>query len=81
MQMMRMAKDVEEEMREDDDDGDRVLGKKKMGHSEGSGLGSNGSKFRTGFNPIQKETNRSGNLSWANSSKKVGSSGSNTSPT
>lgn len=78
MQMMRMAKDVEEELKEEDDDGDRAYGKKLLGRSEPSGLGS---KFRSGFNPAQKEMSRSTNSGWANPSRKTGSVGSNSKST
>ena len=74
MQMMHIAKDVEEELREDDDDAGKY-GSKKGGQDR---LGRNdwaGSVFwsRSGSNP--KETHRS---RWANPTQKTGSSGSNT---
>lgn len=37
MQVMRMAKDVEEELKEEDDEGDRYYGKNRMGRSEPNG--------------------------------------------
>ncbi|CAJ2641852.1 unnamed protein product [Trifolium pratense] len=70
MQLMRMAKDVEEELKDEDDDGDRIWGKKSLGRSEGVGLGS---KSRNSFNPAQKEVTRSSYSGWNNSSKKTGS--------
>ncbi|PNX83132.1 retrotransposon-related protein, partial [Trifolium pratense] len=70
MQMMRMAKDVEEEFRDEDDEGDGGLGKKLVGRSENSGFGS---KSRSGFNPAQKEMTRSSYSGWNNSIKKTGS--------
>ncbi|MCI17325.1 pentatricopeptide repeat-containing protein, partial [Trifolium medium] len=75
MQMMRMAKDVEEELREDDDDGERSYTKKLVGRTDSSGLGS---KFRTGFNPSQREITRSTNSGWNNPARKSGSTGSST---
>jgi hypothetical protein len=77
--MMRMAKDVEEELKEDDDDVDRTNGKKILGrNSESSGFWS---KFRSGFNPTQKETTRSMNSGWSNPARKTGSVGSNSNST
>ncbi|PNY02722.1 retrotransposon-related protein [Trifolium pratense] len=70
MQMMRMAKDVEEEFRDEDDEGDGGLGKKPLGRNEISGFGS---KSRSGFNPAQKEMTRSSYSGWNNSIKKTGS--------
>jgi hypothetical protein len=64
MQMMRMAKDVEDELRDEDDDGDRSMGKKPLGRSEGNGLGS---KLRSGYNPLQKEITRPNYSGWSNS--------------
>ncbi|PNY14993.1 hypothetical protein L195_g011683 [Trifolium pratense] len=48
LEMMRMARDVEEELKEEDDDGNRAYGKKPLGRNESSGPGS---IFRSGFNP------------------------------
>ncbi|MCI04942.1 retrotransposon gag protein, partial [Trifolium medium] len=45
MQMMRMAKDVEEELKDEDDEGDRIVSKRSVGRNDGLGLGS---KFRNG---------------------------------
>ncbi|CAJ2649147.1 unnamed protein product [Trifolium pratense] len=70
MHLMRMAKDVEEELKDEDDDGDRIWGKKSLGRSEGVGLGS---KSHNRFNPTQKEVTRSSYSGWNNSSKKTGS--------
>jgi hypothetical protein len=78
MQMMRMAKDVEEELREDDDDVDREVGKKGMGRTEGSGLGF---KFRSGSSPIQKELTKSNGSGWSNPARKTFSTGSTSSQT
>ncbi|PNX68299.1 pentatricopeptide repeat-containing protein, partial [Trifolium pratense] len=59
MQMMRMAKDVEEELKDEDDEETRLLGKKSVGRIEGVG---SGSKFRSGYNPAQKEMTRSSSI-------------------
>jgi hypothetical protein len=72
MEMMRIAKDVEEELKEDDNDGGRSLGKKLMGRNEG-----NGPKFRNGFNSTHKEFSRSGNSGWTQPIKKTGPMSSN----
>ncbi|PNX95727.1 retrotransposon-related protein [Trifolium pratense] len=74
MQMMRMAKDVEEELKEDDDEETRSLGKKSVGRNEGIGFGS---KFRSGYNPAQKEMTRSNYSGGNNPPKKTGSSNPN----
>ncbi|XP_068472156.1 uncharacterized protein [Phaseolus vulgaris] len=76
MQMMRMAKDVEEEIKEDDAEGEKAVGKRFVGRREESGL-----KFSSGFNPTQKDMNRPGNLSWPNPAKTGSSFGSNANPT
>jgi hypothetical protein len=73
MQMMRIAKNVEEELREEDDDGNRTLTKKKLGRTDPFGLRS---KYRSGSNLTQKDT-RSGNTGWSNPARKPESSGSN----
>lgn len=77
MQMMRIAKDVEEELRDDDDEAGRYGSKKGVQERAGKNDWA-GSVFRnrSGFNP--KETNRSNG---ANPTQKSGSSGSNTTPT
>ena len=74
MQMMRITKDVEEELREDDDDAGKYSSKKggqdRLGRNDWAG---STFRSRSGSNP--KETHRS---SWANLTQKTGSSGSNT---
>lgn len=77
MQMKRMAKDVEEELNEEDDDGARSYGKKLVGRSETNGPGS---KFKTGFNPVSKEirSNTFGS-GWSNSIKNTGAINTNVS--
>lgn len=74
MQMMRMAKDVEDELREEDDDGSRTYSKKIVGRSEANGLRF---KFRTGFNSTQKEVTKGVSSGWNNPARKTGSVGSN----
>jgi hypothetical protein len=69
MQMMRIAKDVEDELKEDDDEVDRGKGKKVMGRSDSFGLGS---KFRHGFSPTQRDNNRSGGSGWSSPTGKTG---------
>ncbi|MCI11184.1 hypothetical protein A2U01_0032284, partial [Trifolium medium] len=81
MQMMRIAKDVEEELREDDEDG--RLGSKKggverMGRSDWAGSfqrnNRNGSTY-------SKEPSRASNSGWSNPNSKTGSTGSNANST
>jgi hypothetical protein len=79
MQMMRIAKDVDEELREEDDEENRGTLKKYLGRSE-NGPGS-GSRFRTGFNPAQKEITRQSNSGQSNPSGKTFSAGSNSNTT
>ncbi|KAL9298290.1 hypothetical protein ACSQ67_024186 [Phaseolus vulgaris] len=74
--MMRMAKDVEEEIKEDDVEGEKAVGKRFVGRREENGL-----KFSSGFNPTRKDMNRPGNLSWPNPAKIGSSFGSNANPT
>jgi hypothetical protein len=78
MQMMRIAKDVEEELREEDDEGNRTFMRKNLGRTESSGLGS---KYRSGLNLAQKDIPRSvntfANTGWSNPARKPESSGSN----
>jgi hypothetical protein len=74
IQMMRIAKDVEEELREEDDDGNRAFVKKNLGRTESFGLGS---KFRSGLNLTQRDVTRSANSGWAKPSRKPEPSGSN----
>ncbi|PNY17068.1 retrotransposon-related protein [Trifolium pratense] len=70
LQMMRIAKDVEEELKEEDDENDRRFGKKlggeRMGRSDWFGPNSN----RNGSGQIQKESK-------PNPSQKTGSHNSN----
>ena len=77
MQVMRMAKDVEEELKEEDDEGDRYYGKNRMGRSEPNGLLS---KSQNGSNLIHKDFTRFNSGGYA-PSQKTGSTGSNTIPT
>ncbi|MCI57150.1 hypothetical protein A2U01_0078401, partial [Trifolium medium] len=63
MQMMRMAKDVEDELLEEDDDGERNYGKKKI---TGESLGrkdwaGSSPKYRNGSNSNSKDLTRSNN--------------------
>ncbi|CAJ2637620.1 unnamed protein product [Trifolium pratense] len=74
MQMMRMAKDVEDELRGDDDDVERGVGKKYVGRSEGSGLGLN---YRNGSSSTQKENTKTVGPGWNNPTRKMGSNNSN----
>jgi len=77
MQMMRIAKDVEEELKEEDEDGERSDSKKgvqdRMGRNNWAG---SFQKSRSGLNP--RDPIRSPNLGWSNPTQKTGSSGSNT---
>lgn len=78
MQMMRMAKDVEDELREDDDEGERSYGRKqgvdRVGRNDWAGS-SQRQRSGSSFNP--KETNRSTNTGWNNPTMKSGLMGSN----
>ncbi|XP_058771346.1 uncharacterized protein LOC131644773 [Vicia villosa] len=78
MQMMRMAKDVEDELKEEDDDGERHYGKKavgdRLGRNEWSG---SASKFRSGLNQAHKDSTRFSNSGWSNPGQKTGSTGPN----
>ncbi|MCI36240.1 hypothetical protein A2U01_0057462, partial [Trifolium medium] len=71
-----MAKDVEDELKEEDYEVDRSVGKKDVGRIDSNGLGS---KSRSGFSPTQKEINKSTYSGWNNPTKKTGSMGSNSS--
>jgi len=73
MQVMRMAKNVEDELKEEDDNGDRYYGKNRMGRNESSGLLS---RSRNGSNPAHKDFTRS-NSGWINPGQKTGLIGSN----
>lgn len=69
--MMRIAKDVEEELKEDDDESGRYSSKKGVQERFGrNDWAWSLLRSRSGFNP--KETNKS------NPSPKIGSTGSNT---
>ncbi|PNX92555.1 retrotransposon-related protein, partial [Trifolium pratense] len=72
MQLMRMAKDVEDELKEEDDDGTRHYGKNRMGQTEANGFSF---KSRNGPNSTHKDLTRS-NPGWTNPSQKSGSIGS-----
>jgi hypothetical protein len=74
MQMMRIAKDVEEELREEDDEGSRSFAKKNLGRTESYGPGA---KYRSGLISTQKEMTRSANSGWFNPTRKPEPSGSN----
>ncbi|KAH1034725.1 hypothetical protein GYH30_054917 [Glycine max] len=78
MQMMRMAKDVEDELKEEDDDGERYYGKKhtgeRLGQKDWAGLSQ---KNRSGSSINPKEMNRTTNSGWTNPTQKTGSVGSN----
>lgn len=71
MQMMRMAKDVEDELKEEDDDGERYYGKKhtgeRLGQKDWAGLSQ---KNRSGSSVNPKEMNRTTNSGWTNRLKK-----------
>ena len=79
MQMMRMAKDVEEELKEEDDD-DKSYGRKgtneKVGRNDWAG-----SQMRNRSGSSYQDTTRSGNRSWVNPVQKTGSMGSNSNST
>lgn len=74
MQMMRIAKDVEEKLRENDDDAGRY-GSKKGGQDRWDRSDWAGPTFRNRNGSNMKETSHS---NWANPTQKTGSSGSNT---
>jgi len=78
MQMMRIAKDVEEELCDEDEDENRAYVKKNVGRNDSNGLGS---KFRSGFYPTHKDIPRSATLGWPNPTRKTGSIGSNSNST
>jgi hypothetical protein len=77
MQMMRIAKDVEEELREEDDEGNRPFVRKNLGRTESSGFGS---KYRSGLSLAQKDISKSANTfvntGWSNPARKPEPSGS-----
>lgn len=52
MQLMRMAKDVEDELKEEHDEGERNYGKNRMGCNESNSMWS---KTRNGLNPAHKD--------------------------
>jgi len=74
MQMMRMAKDVEEELKEEDDD-DKSYGRKgtndKVGRNDWAR-----SQMRNQSGSSYQDTTRSGNKSWVKPVQKTGSTGS-----
>jgi hypothetical protein len=74
MQMMRIAKDVEEELHEENDEGNRALAKKNWGRTDSYGPGS---RYRSGLSLTQKDTPRSANSGWINPARKTEPSGSN----
>lgn len=73
MQIMRIAKDVEDELNEEDDNGNRLYRKKNggdhVGRHERVGLMFNS---RGGSNPSPKDTTRFTNPSGSNPSNKMG---------
>ncbi|MCH87660.1 RNA-directed DNA polymerase (Reverse transcriptase), partial [Trifolium medium] len=77
MQMMRIAKDVEDELNEEDDDATRPYSKKvggdRSGRNEWAGLSF---RSRSGSNPNNKETTRFANSNGSGPNHKAGSSGS-----
>jgi hypothetical protein len=73
MEMMRIAKDVEEELREEDDEGNKTFVKKNLGRNDSFGPGS---KYRSGPNLTQKDFARSVNSGWSNPTRKPEPSGS-----
>ncbi|KAK2367399.1 hypothetical protein QL285_080687 [Trifolium repens] len=77
MQMMRIAKDVEEELREENDDENRGTMKRYVGRNENG----SGSKFRTGFNLAQKEITRPVNSGQSSPNGKTFSTGSSSNTT
>ncbi|PNY15662.1 retrotransposon-related protein [Trifolium pratense] len=76
MQVMRIAKNVEEELRDEDDDGDRKVGKKmygdRMGRSDWFGPNSN----RIGSGTAQKDTRSNPNPKTGSNSSNANSSSS-----
>jgi hypothetical protein len=74
MQMMRIAKDVEEELREEGDEGNKAFVKRNLGRTDSYGRGS---KYHSGLNSTQKDLIRSANSGWSNPARKPESSGSN----
>lgn len=78
MQMMRMAKDVEDELKDEDDDGERRYGKKSVGYRLGQNeWGGQASKFRSGSNQAHTDSTRFSNSGWNNPGQKTGSTASN----
>lgn len=73
-----MAKDVEDELKEEDDDGERHYGKKSVGDRLGRNEWSEpASKFRSGLNQTHKDSTRFSNSGWSNPGQKTGSTVSN----
>lgn len=78
MQMMRMAKDVEDELKDEDDDGERRYGKKSVGYRLGRNeWGEQASKFQSGSNQAHTDSTRFSNSGWNNPGQKTGSTASN----
>ncbi|MCI35135.1 pentatricopeptide repeat-containing protein, partial [Trifolium medium] len=77
MQMMRIAKDVEEELREEDDEGDGRFGKNhgsdRVGKNDWAG---SLSKSRNGSG-LNNNNIRTANSGWSNPNHKTGSTSSN----
>jgi hypothetical protein len=73
---MHMAKDVEEELKEEDDDGDRTMGKRFLGRTDSSRFGS---KSRSSYNLNSYRSNN--NTNWANPNKKNGPTSPNSNST
>jgi hypothetical protein len=74
MQMMRIAKDVEEELCEENDEGNRALAKKNLGRTDSYRPGS---RYRSGLSLTQKDTPISANSGWNNPTRKTEPSGLN----
>ncbi|MCH99493.1 enzymatic polyprotein, partial [Trifolium medium] len=78
MQMMRIAKDVEEELKEDDDTEEGSFGRKgkmdRLGRSDWAG---SMSRAKSGLGLNSKDSNRNINSGWVNPSYKTGQSNQN----
>ncbi|MCH83009.1 hypothetical protein A2U01_0003823, partial [Trifolium medium] len=72
MQMMRMAKDVESELMDDDDDGERSYRKKQVGRNDWAGSDRN----KAGYYQPNKEITRGSQSSGSNPNQNTGSTNS-----
>jgi hypothetical protein len=81
MQMMRIAKDVEEELKEEDDEGEHRYGKKIAGERMGCSdwFGPNSKKI--GSNSTQRDSRSNSQLGWNNPAQKNSAAASNASST